>query len=104
GRKTVWLLDALAKKQPIVYSPIEISAKALDQCSKELGQLHNVDVGPLQQPYLDGLLSVAAARKPGEQLLVLFLGSTIGNFEWRAARSEEHTSELQSHLNLVCRL
>jgi L-histidine Nalpha-methyltransferase len=85
GRKTAWLLDALAKEQPIVYSPIEISAKALDQCSKELGQLHNVDVRPLQQPYLDGLLSVAAARKPGEQLLVLFLGSTIGNFEWRAA-------------------
>src|SRR5260370_4410756 len=23
---------------------------------------------------------------------------------WRFARSEEHTSELQSHLNLVCRL
>src|SRR5260370_31487986 len=23
---------------------------------------------------------------------------------WAAARSEEHTSELQSHLNLVCRL
>src|SRR5467141_4937879 len=23
---------------------------------------------------------------------------------WSAARSEEHTSELQSHLNLVCRL
>jgi len=85
GRKTTWLLDSLAEKQPIVYSPIEISAKALDQCSKELGQLHNVDVRPLQQPYLDGLLSVATARRPGEQLLVLFLGSTIGNFEWRAA-------------------
>jgi L-histidine N-alpha-methyltransferase len=85
GRKTAWLLDALAKKQPIVYSPIEISAKALDQCSKELGQLHNVDVRPLQQPYLDGLLSVAAARAAGEQLLVLFLGSTIGNFERRPA-------------------
>src|SRR5260370_25932116 len=23
---------------------------------------------------------------------------------WRVVRSEEHTSELQSHLNLVCRL
>src|SRR6266571_7256681 len=23
---------------------------------------------------------------------------------WRATRSEEHTSELQSHVNLVCRL
>jgi L-histidine Nalpha-methyltransferase len=85
GRKTVWLLDALAKKQPIVYRPIEISAKALDQCSKELGQLHNVELRPLQESYLEGLLSVAAARQPGEQLLVLFLGSTIGNFESRAA-------------------
>src|SRR5260370_7674874 len=25
-------------------------------------------------------------------------------YEWRRKRSEEHTSELQSHLNLVCRL
>src|SRR5260370_21503765 len=27
-----------------------------------------------------------------------------GEVFWEAARSEEHTSELQSHLNLVCRL
>src|SRR5260370_30821875 len=27
-----------------------------------------------------------------------------GRVEGRPARSEEHTSELQSHLNLVCRL
>ena len=85
GRKTFWLLDALAKKQLTIYRPIEISAKALDQCSKELGQIDNVDVRPLQQPYLDGLVSVAAAREPAEQLLVLFLGSTIGNFESGAA-------------------
>ena len=69
GRKTAWLLGSLAENQPIVYSPIEISAKALDQCSKELGQLHNVDVRPLQQPYLDGLSSVAAARfRPAPEL------------------------------------
>src|SRR5260370_23818321 len=30
----------------------------------------------------------------------LFLAASVG----LAARSEEHTSELQSHLNLVCRL
>lgn len=85
GRKTFWLLDALAKKQPIVYRPIEISQKALDQNARELGQLRDVDVRPLQQSYLDGLLSVASARKLNEQLLVLFLGSTIGNFESDAA-------------------
>src|SRR5262249_44270781 len=31
--------------------------------------------------YLDGLREVAAQRTRGEQLLVLFLGSTIGNFD-----------------------
>lgn len=85
GRKTFWMLDALAKQQPTVYHPIEISQKALEQCSRELGQLHNVDVMAVQQPYLQGLASVAAARAPGEQLLILFLGSTIGNFDWCVA-------------------
>lgn len=86
GRKTFWMLEALAKRQPTVYHPIEISSKALDQCSRELGQLHNVSVRPVQQQYLEGLLSVAAARRPGERLLVLFLGSTIGNFDGCAAQ------------------
>jgi len=96
GRKTFWMLEALAKRQPVVYRPIEISQKALEQCSKGSGQLHNVQVRPLQEPYLDGLLSVAAARRPGDQLLVLFLGSTIGNFESRAA--EQFLSEVRRRL------
>lgn len=87
GRKTFWMLEALANRQHTVYHPIEISRKALDQCSRELSTLQNVQVRPLQQPYLDGLASVAAARRPGEQLLVLFLGSSIGNFESCAAQS-----------------
>jgi L-histidine Nalpha-methyltransferase len=86
GRKTFWTLQALARRQATVYHPIEISPKALDQCSRELSQLHNVSVRPVRQPYLEGLLSVAAARKSGERLLVLFLGSTIGNFHECAAQ------------------
>src|SRR5260370_29525947 len=31
-------------------------------------------------------------------------GGFAGFFLWLLGRSEEHTSELQSHLNLVCRL
>jgi len=87
GKKTFWILEALAGRQHMVYHPIEISRKALDQCSKELSALRNVQVRPVQQPYLDGLASVAAARRPGEQLLVLFLGSSIGNFDSGAAQS-----------------
>src|SRR5690242_21537135 len=30
--------------------------------------------------------------------------AAIANETWSATRSEEHTSELQSHVNLVCRL
>jgi dimethylhistidine N-methyltransferase len=85
GRKTLWILEALAKRQATLYHPIEISPKALDQCSRELSQLRNVNIRPVRQPYLEGLLSVAAARRPGDRLLVLFLGSTIGNFNGCAA-------------------
>ncbi len=87
GKKTPWMLEALARRQPTVYHPIEISPKALEQCATQMGQLHNVEVKPVQQTYLEGLLSVTAARRPGERMLVLFLGSTIGNFSRCAAEN-----------------
>jgi L-histidine Nalpha-methyltransferase len=87
GRKTFWMLEALAQWRRTVYHPIEISRAALEECSRKLGQVHNVDIRPVQLPYLEGLLSVTAERKPGEKLLVLFLGSSIGNFNGCAAES-----------------
>src|SRR5260370_19484744 len=39
----------------------------------------------------------------GEEKLELLLSSVFSR-AWNSRRSEEHTSELQSHLNLVCRL
>jgi L-histidine Nalpha-methyltransferase len=81
GKKTRWILQALARRQQTMYYPIEISPTALAQCRKELGQLDCVSVVGFEQPYLDGLLSVAAKRRRGDRLLVLFLGSTIGNFD-----------------------
>ncbi len=80
GRKTRWVLEALARKRRICYYPIEISAGALAACERELGQLESVGIVGMEREYLDGLLEVAARRKPGQRLLVLFLGSTIGNF------------------------
>src|SRR5882762_8845377 len=46
---------------------------------------------------------------PGEDLAHVwgswrFVGWLNGHPDFRQGRSEEHTSELQSHLNLVCRL
>ena len=81
GKKTRWILEALSSRQRTFYYPIEISPTALAQCKKELGQIDLVSVVGYERPYLDGLLAVAARRLPRERLLVLFLGSTIGNFD-----------------------
>jgi L-histidine Nalpha-methyltransferase len=81
GSKTRWILEALAARQPVKYFPIDISRMALSRCWQELGHLDSVSVVGFERAYLDGLLEVAARRESGERLLVLFLGSTIGNFD-----------------------
>ncbi len=37
GRKTRWILEALADREPVAYFPIDISAAALIKCHQELG-------------------------------------------------------------------
>jgi len=44
-----------------------------------------VSIVGYEQPYLDGLRSVAGRLRKEDHLLVLFLGSTIGNFDREAA-------------------
>lgn len=81
GKKTRWILEALSRRQKTYYYPIEISPHALAACEKELGQIDLVSVLGYEQPYVEGLRSVAAGRGESDHILVLFLGSTIGNFE-----------------------
>jgi dimethylhistidine N-methyltransferase len=81
GKKTRWILEALSKRQRTFYYPIEISASALAACEKELREIDFVSIVGYERPYLDGLLAVAANRGEDDRLLVLFLGSTIGNFD-----------------------
>lgn len=80
GRKTRLLLDPLSRRQAVTYCPIDISRAALTRCRQELGQMNSVSIVGFERAYRDGLLEVAARRQAGEHLLVLFLGSTIGNF------------------------
>ena len=84
GRKTRWLLEAFCRRQRVSYYPVEISHSALVMCERELSDIDSVSIVGFEREYLDGLLEVAAYRKPGQYLCVLFLGSTIGNFD-RAA-------------------
>lgn len=90
GQKTRYLLEALARHQPVNYYPIDISGTALFRCQQELGQMEMVSLVGFESAYLDGLHKVAARRREGERLLVLFLGSTIGNFDRSAGEQFLH--------------
>ena len=85
GRKTRWILEALAEREPVAYFPIDISAAALIKCHQELGHLGAVSIVGLETSYLEGLQDAASRRLPDQALLVLFLGSSIGNFDPPAA-------------------
>src|ERR1700730_1310002 len=98
GKKTRWILEALSRRQKTYYYPIEISSSALAACQKELGQIDLVSMVGYEQPYLEGLRAVAERRDDGEHLLVLFLGSTIGNFDREAG--EEFLREVREILQI----
>jgi L-histidine Nalpha-methyltransferase len=83
GAKTRPLLEHLRRRQAVVYYPIDVSPTALERCARELSPLGAVF--PMESNYLEGLRAVAGRRNVGQSLLVLFLGSTIGNFEPAAA-------------------
>ena len=85
GKKTRTILEALRRHGRTFYYPIDISPAALIASEKELGQLDFVSLVGYERPYLEGLRAVAARREPGEHICVLFLGSTIGNFDRPAA-------------------
>ena len=80
GKNTRWLLEALLRRRPLTYCPIEISGAALAACRHQLDDLDSLTFLGFECEYLDGLVEVAAFRPTHQPLLVLFLGSTIGNF------------------------
>jgi L-histidine N-alpha-methyltransferase len=82
GQKTRHLLEAIGLTS-LRYYPIDVSADALARCERDLSNV--AEVHPLVQSYLDGMAYATAERHTGEAFLVLFLGSTIGNFERKCA-------------------
>ncbi len=80
GTKTRHILEASVRRQAVRYLPIDISPAALDACRKSLSGLSRVTVQPIEAGYIDGLDIALARRQSDEPALVLFLGSTIGNF------------------------
>jgi dimethylhistidine N-methyltransferase len=81
GRKTRQILEALAQHKSMTYCPIEISTSALVSCERELDDLAQVSILGFESEYLEGLTKAVARRESGVAIVVLFLGSSIGNFD-----------------------
>jgi L-histidine N-alpha-methyltransferase len=86
GEKIVILAEALqsAGGRGRVHL-IDISPQALEQSERTLGRLDHISVVGHRETYEVGLRHAAAARDGDHPMLVLLLGSNIGNFDMPAA-------------------
>jgi dimethylhistidine N-methyltransferase len=86
GEKLVILAEALqASGSRGRVHLIDISPQALEQSERTLGRLRHFSVVGHRETYEVGLRRAAAARDDGNPMLVLLLGSNIGNFDPPAA-------------------
>ena len=86
GEKLVVLAEALTRGGASArVHLIDISSQALAQTEERLNRLQHVSVVGHWSTYEDGLRRAVAARRGGGTMLVLLLGSNIGNFDRPAA-------------------
>ena len=87
GEKLVLLAEALQARGASAHVHlIDISPQAIEHTEQRLTRLHLPVVGH-QSTYEDGLRRAAAARRDAGRMLVLLLGSNIGNFDTPAAHA-----------------
>jgi dimethylhistidine N-methyltransferase len=87
GEKLVLLAEALQARGASAHVHlIDISSQAIEHTEQRLTRLHLSVVGH-QSTYEEGLRRAAAAREGGGRMLVLLLGSNIGNFDTPEAQA-----------------
>ncbi|AKT38368.1 L-histidine N(alpha)-methyltransferase [Chondromyces crocatus] len=81
GEKLSMLCEPLsARGSPVDVQLIDISEAALDLSKRTLARF-SVDITAHRATYEEGLQRAATCRKPGTPVVVLFLGSNIGNLD-----------------------
>jgi dimethylhistidine N-methyltransferase len=74
------LAAAVAQQSTVIYEPIDVSATFLETARDRIErEIAGVTVLPRVMDYTNGLALVP--NSPGERRLVLYIGSSIGNFE-----------------------
>ena len=97
GEKVALLAEALRnRRRRVAIHLIDISPTALEQSERTLGALEHVSVVGHRTTYEEGLRHASRERPPRGGLLVLFLGSNIGNFDPPA--SQEFLAEIRRAL------
>jgi dimethylhistidine N-methyltransferase len=95
GKKTAHIIRSLQTSgQAVTYRPIDVSSLALASCEKELAGL--CEVAPVCADWLNGLHEISRQRNGDDPMLLLFLGSSIGNLDRREI--PEFLSELRVRL------
>ncbi len=86
GEKLMLLAEALQSRgHSARVHLIDISSQALEQTEQRLNGLRHFSVVGHQSTYEEGLRRAVASRDGDKPLLVLLLGSNIGNFDTPAA-------------------
>jgi L-histidine N-alpha-methyltransferase len=86
GDKVAMIAEALqSRRRAVAVHLVDISPVALEHSERALGALDYVSVMGHRATYEEGLRQLARERRPGGSILVLFLGSNIGNFDPPAA-------------------
>lgn len=78
--KTIDLLKAQLQRRPISYWAVDLSPAALSMTQRGLDGLDGLQVRGIKDTYLAGLKVAADERAPDRRTMVLFLGSSLGNF------------------------
>lgn len=74
------LAAAIAHQGALTYEPIDVSSSALDAAARRIeSEISGVSVSPRIMDYTNGL--GFEPLRDGERRLVLYIGSSIGNFE-----------------------
>ena len=82
GEKIAMLAEALrSRRRPVSVHLIDISPAALELSERTLGQFEHVSIVGHRATYEEGLRRAAVERPSRGTMLVLFLGSNIGNFD-----------------------
>jgi dimethylhistidine N-methyltransferase len=68
-------------RAPLAVHVVDVSASALAQTRRTLESLEEVSVSTHEATYEIGLEEFGLARPEGRRMLMLFLGSNIGNFD-----------------------